>query len=361
MISAVLLLLLVQDEASLREAEARRIAEKRPLTEVERSAYFHPSGEAARPPLRGYSLAILPIDFSDLKAGDPSQLFLKDVRDYYARVSGDLFSLVGKRYGAVKLAQSRNEFGKLGIRSKEERKLLATLVCAWRERDGEGVFAAHGGIAFVTAGKRGARETALWPHQGTLEIDGVTLEYILVPSDAGCRAVGIAAHEFGHLLGLPDKYEVGRWCLLGTGYSEKAPAPLCAACRTSLGWAKMGTVDSREERKIALAVGESVRVRLTPSGNEWLLLEGREQKLVVWHGGGEGKLEFVAALPNASSDRLTPFSDPPFLGRGAGAKEAWITDVYVQTETAFLTISSSAALTPLEEFRRKRIGRRLGP
>jgi M6 family metalloprotease-like protein len=360
MISA-LLLVLVQDETSLREAEARRIAEKRPLTEVERSAYSRPSGEAVRQPVRGYSLAILPIDFSDLKADDPSRLFLEDVRDYYARVSGDLFSLVGKRYGAVKLSQLRNEFGKLGIRSEEERKLLAALVRAWRERDGEGVLAAHGGIAFVSAGKRGARETALWPHQGTLEIDGATLDYILVPSDAGCRAVGIAAHEFGHLLGLPDKYEVGKWCLLGTGYLEKAPALLCAECQASLGWAKVGRVDPRENRTIAFAVGESVRVRLTPNGSEWLLLEGRSKQVVVWHGGGEGRVEFVTALPNASSDRLTPFSEPSFLGRVAGAKEAWITDMRVEEGTAFVTVGPSAPLTPLEEFRRKRIGRRLGP
>ncbi len=63
------------------------------------------------------------------------------------------------------------------------------------------------------------------------------------------RPIGVFAHEFGHILGLPDLYDrdgssegLGEWCLMATGswggdgsHTEK-PAHMSAWCKKEMGW-----------------------------------------------------------------------------------------------------------------------------
>lgn len=360
--SAVALLLWITqvDEPALREAERRRIAEKPPLTEAAVATYEKIRGETPQNPVKGYSLAVLPLSFDDESAEASEKLFLSDLPAYFAEASGGTFTLVAKRYDGVKLGCGRADLEKKAIRSEEERRRLTTAVRAWMSRDGEGIPAAHGGIAFVPAGRIGRRDTILWPHQGSLEIEGVSVPYIVIPSDAGPRAVGIAAHEFGHLLGLADKYEVGKSCLMGTGYSCRKPASLCAACLAGLGWARVTAVEARSERNIALSPGEVLRILLTSDGSESLWVEAREKDLQVWRTISGKAPEFLGEFPSPQSDRLTPFSDPPFIGRSAGAHETWLTDLRMENGTGYLILGPCAKLTRLEELRKSRIGRPLG-
>jgi hypothetical protein len=177
------------------------------------------------------------------------------------------------------------------------------------------------------------------------------------------------AHEFGHLLGLEDKYEdkaakVDRWCLMGTGYlADKgaSPMPLCGVCRERLGWAAAGALELRGRAKLSLAPGDLVRVPVSSGGGEALVLEMREGgPLLVWHVGGEKPIALAARLPSKEADRLTPYSDPPFLGRTKGSHPVWLTDVRVEDGRAFVDLGLDGELTPLEELRRSRIGKPLG-
>lgn len=306
----------------------------------------------AEEPVQGYNLAVLPVSFSDQACSEPT--LFDDLQRFYGAASGGAFTLAGKTYGPIRLGATREEVGKHKIRSAEERAALLRVVEAWMERDGKGVLAAHDGVAFVTAGKLGAKDTALWPHEGALEIDGIPLRYIVVPSEGDAK-VGIGAHEFGHLLGLGDKYEVGRWCVLGTGYEKPA---LCGFCRHRLGWSPAPSVDPRREQALALQPGEVARILVTQDGKESLFLDAREKTLVVWHAGGGREIELVAVL-GAKADRLTPWSDPGFRGTGTGARDVWITAVRLDEGVFRLTVGPTAALTQDEE-KRKQIGKPLG-
>jgi len=117
----------------------------------------------------------------------------------------------------------------------------------------------------------------LWPFQGSLGSNAYTTNdpsanggmikvntFIVCPEEAGSgsgnnqiRPIGVFAHEFGHVLGLPDQYDrtdaseppdyndsegLGEWCLMASGswggdgnHSEK-PAHMCAWGKIQLGW-----------------------------------------------------------------------------------------------------------------------------
>ena len=136
---------------------------------------------------------------------------------------------------------------------------------------------------------------------------------------------------------MPVSASVGRWCILGTGYSARDPAPPCADCRIRLGWTAVETVDPRTPREVRLPGGPSraVRIPLNVDGTEALLLEMRD-RLFVWHTGGGAKVELVARLGDGG--RLTPFSERPFRPRTAGAWNAWLTDVKVVDGRASLRV-----------------------
>ncbi|MBV8879282.1 MAG: hypothetical protein JO332_04935, partial [Planctomycetaceae bacterium] len=57
---------------------------------------------------------------------------------------------------------------------------------------------------------------------------------------------------------------------------------------------------------------------------------------------------------------LTPLSEPSFRGRSVGSRPVWITDIRLQDGKAWFQVSLDSALTPYEEWRRSRVGKRLG-
>ena len=103
----------------------------------------------------------------------------------------------------------------------------------------------------------------------------------------------------------------------------------------------------------------SLKVRINRDGSETLHLEFRD-RLFVWHVGGGQKIELVGRFPSETADRLTPLSEPSFRGRTVGARSVWITDIRVEGGRAWFRVGPKAPLTPLEAWRRARIGRRLG-
>ena len=117
----------------------------------------------------------------------------------------------------------------------------------------------------------------LWPHMRSLGGDQLTTNdasanggfvkinaFAITPELAGggtgrteMRPIGVFAHEFGHLLGLPDLYDrtdetegpdfnssegIGEWCLMatgswgGNGSRTETPAHMSAWCKIQMGW-----------------------------------------------------------------------------------------------------------------------------
>ncbi len=113
----------------------------------------------------------------------------------------------------------------------------------------------------------------LWPSAGSLSSDyetmdeGMNGEYIKIHTFIVCAElegnsdelsrIGVYAHEFGHILGLPDLYDrtddstppdynksegVGRWCLMaggswgGDGEHQETPVHMSAWCKVQMGW-----------------------------------------------------------------------------------------------------------------------------
>ena len=67
----------------------------------------------------------------------------------------------------------------------------------------------------------------------------------------------------------------------------------------------------------------------------------------------------MGRYPSEGSDRLTPLSEPAFRGRTVGARPAWITDIRLEGGRAWFRVGPEAPLTPLEEWRRSQVGKRL--
>ena len=143
------------------------------------------------------------------------------------------------------------------------------------------------------------------PEQGTLQRGRNMAE-----------TVGAMAHEFGHLLGLPDLYNVsflgsdtaapeedsagiGKWGLMGwgaLGWSGDRPASLSAWSRLQLGWAQViEQVEEQEEMQLEDIGLQGAVYRIPLNQREYFLLEHRRRTgsyydrdipgegLLIWH------------------------------------------------------------------------------
>jgi hypothetical protein len=122
----------------------------------------------------------------------------------------------------------------------------------------------------------------------------------------GMVNIGLFCHEFGHILGLPDLYDIdesngasegiGVWGLMGGGSwlnQEKTPANMCAWSRINCGWISpipisVGTFTMHSPLNTSV-----VYKILTNQANEYFLLENRQnvgqdqylpgEGLAIWH------------------------------------------------------------------------------
>jgi len=168
-----------------------------------------------------------------------------------------------------------------------------------------------------------AAETSIWAHRcssvsyTTNDASNATggnvkfRDYIIQGGqggDGGCtsnepQAMGVVAHETGHLFGLPDLYEIGgngagigRWGLMGSGGQLTAyrPTHLNAWSKAQLGWVTEVLIDSDTTLEISPIVTSDTAYVLPISGtNEFFMLENRQrigsdsmiyrEGLLVWH------------------------------------------------------------------------------
>ena len=142
------------------------------------------------------------------------------------------------------------------------------------------------GIAVVYPGCLSGSNN-LWAHQSSLGGNAYVTndlrpngEYIVVNSYMVCpelpgsntcittdpSPMGLYAHEFGHILGLPDLYDrddtngdsegIGEWCLMASGnwlgWYGDTPAHMSAWCKIQMGWIEP-IVSNAQETNVAIA------------------------------------------------------------------------------------------------------------
>lgn len=148
----------------------------------------------------------------------------------------------------------------------------------------------------------GAEETGdpddIWSHKWNLSTtwtrDGVKLsDYDMNPETryTGLVDMGVFGHEFGHILGLPDLYDVdnsseglGRWSIMATGSwnnNGRTPAHLDAWCKYKLGWIDIDTLTVNLTHVAIPQVETSPKAyRLWTSGgggSQYFLVENRQK------------------------------------------------------------------------------------
>jgi len=221
----------------------------------------------------------------------------------------------------------------------------------------DGVFLIHAGGGAEAEPTPARRKDMIWSHKWTLPHSftnqGVKVyAYSTEPEDG---RVGVFAHEFGHVLGLPDLYDtsyrsegVGDWCLMGGGSwggGGKKPTRLSCWCLSKLGWVKPVTAKSASYTLGTLEADAGGCLRVWTggaSGPEYFLLENRQASgrdaslpgsgLAVWHideqrSDNTNPLAYLVGLMQADGKRDLELArnggDPGDLFPGSGKKTSF--------------------------------------
>jgi M6 family metalloprotease-like protein len=190
------------------------------------------------------------------------------------------------------------------------------------------------------------------PRQGTIQ-RGRTL----------AEAVGSMCHEYGHVLGLPDLYDVayleqpgsppqedsagiGAWGLMGWGAAgwqgDDGPNSLCAWSRVQLGWATVTEPLAGRTELVLNDVGRDGSVYRVPLGSdEHFLVEYRRRSsthydrhlpgegLLVWHVAHSASRRLILDLECADgrwADAGFPLGNEPAPSTGGDNLDFWAHD-----------------------------------
>ena len=155
----------------------------------------------------------------------------------------------------------------------------------------------------------------LWPHMSSLGsyayetndlgangLNIIVSSYAVNPELAGggdcytdiIRPMGVYAHEFGHILGLPDLYDrdasdgnsegIGEWCLMASGswmgWAGDTPAHMSSWCKIQMGWIEPTVVDNNANNvEIAQLVTSPSTLKIWEDDYNWsryFLIENRQ-------------------------------------------------------------------------------------
>jgi M6 family metalloprotease-like protein len=283
-----------------------------------------------------YKLAVIPLEFPDLKLNEkikPSdweaslfstkmfndknatgQKVYGSMNDFYIEQSDGSCKVDGKVFAAVTVEKKRMEYASGSPRTAILDQAL-TLVFA---RDGEKALEGYDGVFFLYAGSRAAisRGNILWPHKGFYSYKGKRITYFICPEGGEKMfSISVIAHEFGHMLGLPDLYArpevpdmegLGRWCSMSNGEGQDGrPGHFSAWCKEQMGWTVPTLIDPRVQQKLILSPiegknSECIKIPVRPDGTEYFLLENRVRKGFDQNLPGEGLLiwRVVDGKPN---------------------------------------------------------------
>jgi M6 family metalloprotease-like protein len=298
------------------------------------------------------------------------------VNDLYMEQSFGKLRIEGKCFDFVEVSKKRTEYG------NNNSKAILTEACdKLVEREGKEALANFDGVFFLYAGglppgtKRGGG-SLYWPHRANFNYQGKGWPYFICPElNRGPGGDGaekmyntsVFAHEFGHMVGLPDLYArpeqpniVGlwQWCLMSNQVANGRPQHASAWCKERLGWIEPAIIDPTVKQKLVLrpvqdSPKECFKVLIHRDGSEYLLLENRAKKgfdkslpgegLLIWrvvrgqpileesHGidGPSAPSSFPTSVPypSAANDAFTPYTVPSSRSRLGGGLPVYITNI----------------------------------
>jgi M6 family metalloprotease-like protein len=271
---------------------------------------------------------ILCVQYSDIPATQTSVSFQSMVNDdswrggiggmskYYEDVSHNTMSVEADYKDWVTAAQPSSYYANNNPSAgTHEREMISAAVDAAEaggvdfsqydnDGDGEvdGLFIVHAG----PGAEEGSQNQYIWSHQTTLggsyarTYDGTAINaYIIMPELYSSQHVeiGVFCHEYGHMLGLPDLYDVngstngasegvGNWCLMasgswgGDGGSPERPAQMSAYCKELLGFTVPEVVTSSQALTIPQAETNAFAYKIWMDGSkadEYMLIENRQK------------------------------------------------------------------------------------
>lgn len=197
----------------------------------------------------------------------------------------------------------------------------------------DGIFLIHAGGGAEAEPDRSKRPHMIWSHKWTLPKPFVNrnikvFAYSTEPEDG---RLGVFAHEFGHVLGLPDLYDtsyrsegVGTWCLMSGGSwggAGKRPTRMSCWCLSKLGWIKPRVTGDGNYVLASLAdqPNDCLRVPIGARNSpEYFLFENRQKRgrdaalptsgLALWHiderqSGNTNPLAYKVGLVQADGKR----------------------------------------------------------
>ncbi len=318
-----------------------------------------------------YRLAVIPVEYPDIKhnekvsvaawekalfsrnayagKGPTGQTVYGSLNDYYQEQSCGAFRVEGKVFDFIRASKRRlaySEGNRFALLTEALDKLL--------EREGHDALEGFDGLFFLYAGDRvqTQRGGLYWPHRASVPYKGKRWAYFICPEGGrSMSSISVIAHEFGHLLGLPDLYALpgspgaeglGVWCTMSTGHGRDGkPLHFSAWCKQQLGWLEPAVIDPTVKQKLVLRPVEGSRkecfkVLIRPDGGEYLLLENRLRKgfdrdlpgegLLIWrvvnnrpvleesHGitTPDGPMRYLGSVPypSASNNAFTPYTTP---------------------------------------------------
>lgn len=253
----------------------------------------------------------------------------RSMRDFYAETSYGQLDIDGEVAGWFHLPQPYSEYvgtkSGMGDYPRNSQRMVEDALSIASESVDFGRFDAdadtyldallviHSGSGAEEEDDKERRAHMMWSHQWYLRdplvVGGVTVyQYAAQPEDG---TLGVFCHEFGHVLGLPDLYDityrskgVGLWCLMGTGSWNQlhqqgdTPGHLCVWSKARLNWIDPEYVSSSRSVSISpIELGkDDTAYRLWTEGrheHEYFLVENRVQQgfdvglpgsgLLVWH------------------------------------------------------------------------------
>lgn len=251
---------------------------------------------------------------------------LGSCRDYYMENSRNMFQPEFDVYGPATLAYGYEHYGDNSIATGDDIAPGEMVIEACRTLDNEIDFSEYDTdndgmvdniyVFYAGYGESDSnQEKRIWPHSYNVEeenvvLDGVRLGRYACSNEVNfatkqMNGIGTFAHEFGHVLGLPDIYSTryvagaftpGEWCLMDYGsYNNNGNTPpyMTVFERYSLGW-----MQPKELSKPANIILDTLEngdgyIIKTNREEEYFLLENRQQSgwdqyvpghgMLVWH------------------------------------------------------------------------------